>query len=362
MRSASSKRRAPGLLDLRVGLAFCFAVAAAAAVGYAGSTDPAPSVANGDLFAPNRITSLGQAGESRVRVRSWWGRTYTASTGESVNVSVSDSYPADDAVGQGWADWFAGLVHGSELQLLHVYVATPQELQSECGNPDALGCYGSNMLVVPGEAVEGVDPKLIATHEYGHHVAFNRLNPPWSAVDWGAKHWASYVNVCARSVAGTAYPGDEADHYRLNPGEAFAETYRLLNESKAGVTNFIWPIVDWSFYPDGGALQAVEQDVLQPWTAPTSKSLRVRFPKGRRVWTLQLATPLDGLLDVDVTLPTGALDDVSVAGAGGVLVQGLWSGAHEKKLTYQICGQRSLTLRVVRRGRPDRLAIRITQA
>jgi hypothetical protein len=358
MRSASSKRRAPGL---RVGLALCFAVAAAAALGYSGSTGPAPAVADGDLFASNRITLLGQAGESRLRAASWWGRSYTTSTGEAVTVSVSDSYPADDAVGQAWADWFAGLVHGSELQLLHVYVATPQEVQSECGNPDALGCYGSNTMIVPGEAVEGVDPKMIATHEYGHHIAFNRLNPPWSAVDWGAKRWASYANVCARSVAGTAYPGDEDAHYRQNPGEAFAETYRLLNESKAGATNFIWPIVDWSFYPNAGALQAVEQDVLQPWTTPTTKSLRIRFPKGKRVWTLQLATLLDGLLDVDVTLPTGALDDVSVVAAGRVLVQGLWSGAHAKRLAYTVCGQRSLMLRVVRQGRPDWFAIRITQ-
>jgi hypothetical protein len=235
-------------------------------------------------------------------------------------------------------------------------------VQSECGNADALGCYGSNMLIVPGEAVDGVDPKLIATHEYGHHVAFNRANPPWIAVDWGPKRWASYANVCARTTAGTAYPGDEADHYRQNPGEAFAETYRLLNETKAGATNFIWPVVDGSFYPDAGALQAVEQDVLQPWTTPTTRSVRVRFPKGKRVWTLQLATPLDGLLDVDVTLPTGALDDVSLVAAGRVLVQGLWSGAHEKKLAYQICGQRSLQLRVVRRARPDSFTVRITQA
>jgi hypothetical protein len=357
MRSASSKRRAPGLLGLRVGLALCFTVAAVVGLG----STRAPAVAHGDFFAPGRTTLLNRAGERRVRARSWWGRTYTASTGEPVNVSISDSYPADDTVGQAWADWFAGLVHGSELQLLRVYVATPQEVQSECGNADALGCYGSNMLVVPGETVDGVDPKMIATHEYGHHVAFNRLNAPWSAVDWGPKRWASDMNVCARSVAGTAYPGDEDVHYRQNPGEAFAETYRLLNESKAGATNFIWPIADWSFYPDAAALQAVEQDVLQPWTAPASKALRVRFPKGRRVWTLQLATPFDGVLDVDVRLPIGALDDVSVVAGGRVLAQGLWSGAHEKKLAYTVCGQRSLVLRVVRRGRPDSFAIRVTQ-
>jgi len=127
------------------------------------------------------------------------------------------------------------------------------------------------------------------------------------------------------------------------------------------VTAHIWPIVDWTFYPDAGALQAVEQDVLRPWTAPTSRSLRVRFPKGKKVWTLQLATLLDGQLDVKMTLPAGALDDVSVVGDGHVLAAGLWSGLHEKTLAFQICGQRSLLLRVVRRGAPSSFAVRVTQ-
>jgi hypothetical protein len=357
MRSASSNRRAPGLLGLRVGLALSFAVFAVVGLG----STRAPMVAHGDFFATGRTTVLGPAGERRVHTASWWGRGYTTSTGETVTVSVSDSYPADDAVGQAWADWFAGLVHGSELQLLHVYVATPQEVQSECGNADALGCYGSNQLIIPGEPMDGVDPKMIATHEYGHHVAFNRVNAPWNAVDWGTKRWASYANVCSRTAAGVAFPGDEDEHYRANPGEAFAEAYRLLNETKAGATAFTWPIVDWTFYPDAGALQAVEQDVVQPWTGTTSKSLRVRFAKGRKVWTLPLATPLDGLLDVKVTLPGGALDDVSVVAGGHVLAAGLWSGLHEKTLAFQICGQRSLLLRVVRRGAPSSFAVRVTQ-
>ncbi|HSS74819.1 MAG TPA: hypothetical protein VLK53_14770 [Gaiellaceae bacterium] len=363
MRSASSRRQALGLPGLRAGLALCLTAAAAVAPALsADQTARPPAIARPSaLFAPRQSTVLSRAGERNLRKASWWGRIYTTPTGEAVAVNVSDSYPADDATGQSWADWFAGLVHGSELQLLHVYVATPQEVQSECGNADALGCYGSNMMVVPGETMDGVDPKMIATHEYGHHVAFNRVNPPWQAVDSGTKRWASYANVCARTAAGSAYPGDEDAHYLQNPGEAFAETYRLLNESKAGATNLTWPIVDWSFYPDAAALHAVEQDVLEPWTTPTSKSLRIRLPKAKRVWTLPLATPLDGQLDVSVTLPAGALDDVSVVAAGQVLAQGLWAGTRQKRLTYQICGQRSLLLRVVRKGAPVSFALRVTQ-
>ena len=116
-----------------------------------------------------------------------------------------------------------------------------------------------------------------------------------------------------------------------------------------------------TFYPDAGALQAVEQDVLQPWTAPTSRSLRVRLPKGKNAWTLGLATPLDGQLDVKVTLPAGALDEVALVADGHVLAAGLWSGLHEKKISYQICGRRSLLLRVVRKGAPSSFAVLLTQ-
>jgi hypothetical protein len=157
----------------------------------AGPTARPPAIAGpGALFAPGQSTVLDRAGERSLRNASWWGRTYTTPTGEAVTVNVSDSYPADDAIGQSWADWFAGLVHGSELQLLHVYVATPQEVQSQCGNADALGCYSSNML-----NDDGVDPKTIATHEYGHHVAPTASTRP-AGRRLGTKRWASYANVC----------------------------------------------------------------------------------------------------------------------------------------------------------------------
>jgi hypothetical protein len=76
---------------------------------------------------------------------------------------------------------------------------------------------------------------------------------------------------------------------------------------------------------------------------------------------MRLATPLDGQLEVKVTLPAGARDDVTVLNGAVTAAQALWSGLHEKTLTYSICGQRSLLLRVVRRGTPQSLAVQITQ-
>jgi hypothetical protein len=364
MRSASSRKLAPGPPALWAGLALAAALAAF------GSVPPASrpgsigvTVVPSAFRAPAQTTALTSAGRRRVRTASWWGHVYTTSTGESVNVSISNSYPVDDGFGQGWSDHFAGLVHGSELQLLHAYVATPVEVQEICGSPYALGCYGSNILVVIGEPFDGIEPNEVAAHEYGHHVAFNRTNPPWVAVDWGPKRWASYAGVCQRASAGTAYPGDEGQHYTQNPGEAFAEVYRVLNDSRAGLP-FFWTIVDLSFVPDAAALGAAQQDVLEPYAAPASKTVRGRFTaRGRKVWKLALSTQLDGQLDAKLAMPRGALYDLALLAGNGstVLAHGLWTGTSAKKLSYTVCGQRSLVLRVTRLGSGGRFSITIAQ-
>ena len=105
-------------------------------------------------------------------------------------------------------------------------------------------------MVVPGESSGGIDAKQVATHEYGHHVAFHRLNPPWLAVEWGPKRWASYLDVCARAATGTVFPGDEGQHYRPELRRGLRRGVRALNNSKARRDDVHWPIVDTIFYPD----------------------------------------------------------------------------------------------------------------
>jgi hypothetical protein len=366
MPSASNKPRKPGPPVLRVGLALAGAVAVSIAVLPLAGRLPVPgpaAIGQSAFLTPGETTVLTAAGRLRVRTGSWWGHTYTASTGETVNVSISDSYPADDVVGQSWADFFAGLVHGSELQLLHVFVGTLAEVQQMCGSPHTFGCYGGNIMLVIGEPSGGIDPKDVAAHEYGHHVASNRVNAPWVAVDWGTKRWASYAGICARVAQGTAFPGDEDTHYRLNPGEAFAEAYRALNQAKSG-SALSWPVVDSSFFPDSTALQAVEEDVVHPWTTATSKDVQARFTvNGSKVWKLVVPTPLDGQFDAVLSIPKGRLYNMSLLAADGitVLAGGLWSGTDQKKLSYTICGQRSLVMRVTRIGLAGRFTIRYTQ-
>jgi hypothetical protein len=306
---------------------------------------------------------LTTTGERRLTTLAWSGGPTVAANGETVNVLVSDSYTLDPTVSQRWADFFAGLVHGSELALFTVYVATPAEVSAICGGETILGCYGSDRMVIPSEPASGVDPQEIARHEYGHHIAFHRLNPPWQAVAWGTKRWASYENVCSWAAAGLVFPGDEREHYRQNSGEAFAETYRMLNDQKAGVV-FGWPIVDTLLYPDATALQAVEQDVLQPWAAETVRTVSGRFTKrGAGRFTLDIRSPLDGSLAVALSIPKGGLYDLTLLTGDSrtVLARGLWSGTTGKTLSFTICGQRNLLVRVTRVGAPGRFTLRITQ-
>ncbi len=218
-------------------------------------------------------------------------------------------------------------------------------------------------MVSMGETSFGVTAAEVVRHEYGHHIAFHRTNAPWLAIDWGPKNWSSAVDVCERANAQTAYPGDEGDHYSLNPGEAWAETYRLLDERKAGAVGSGWQIIDSSFYPTETALQAAERDVVQPWTAGRRQALRRTFTKrGAATWLIPLATPLDGILDVQVALPPGGLHEVALLSADRrtVLQKGLWSSLTLKTLTRTLCGDRSLFLRVTRKGALGRVTVTAT--
>ena len=182
-----------------------------------------------------------------------------------------------EVVPQQWAEFFASIPHGRELALGR-WSASPRPARSpRLCSTEALGCYNARELVMLGEPYDGVAPEHVARHEYGHHIAANRSNPPWRAADWGPKRWATAAHVCRRSEQHTAFPGDDGTHYRLDPGEAFAESYRVLAEQKAGAALATWGLVDGSFYPDRAALRAIEQDVATPWTHSTTTRTSARF-------------------------------------------------------------------------------------
>ena len=277
----------------------------------------------------------------------------TSNTGEQLTVFVSEAYGADQV--RRWADFFFALPHGSELGRLTAYVAPLDDVAIMCG---------ADALVFMGDSLPSVSSEDVAAHEYGHHVAANRDNAPWTAVDWGTKRWASYANICARAKAGSVYPGDEDAWYRLNPGEAFAEVYRVMVNMKRGAGSFTWSLDDGSFLPNAAARGAAEDDVLRPWSATPSTRISARFGvKGSKTWTRKVSTPLDGIVSLAMTMPAGALYDATVVGPDGktIVARALWSGKAEKTATFQTCGERSLTIRVVRRGVAGRFSIALAR-
>jgi hypothetical protein len=311
--------------------------------------------------AGERTAPLTVKAERRLRDATWWGGIYPTASGERVRLYVSSTYAEDPAVAQRWADFFGGLVHGAELALLTVYIAPPGEVGELCGQGDVLGCYGNQRLVTIGDSSADVAPASVAAHEYGHHVAANRLNPPWRALDWGTKRWSTYAGVCSRVAAGTAFPGDEGIDYALNPGEGFAEAYRVLNETGGSASGFDWPIVDPSFRPDQAALAAVREDVLTPWISRTTRTIRGKFLRRNRSWTTQVATPLDGDLRLRLTALGGGADDVTLLSSDGqtVLAKASWDTSGAKSIEYRVCGARSVRVRVTRGAAPARFTLRV---
>jgi hypothetical protein len=343
-RVAFTSSRAAAVLFAALVLLCAVAVAVG---GRVSSASAQPQLTGRVYFDAGPVSGLREA-RILATAPSWRGGPTTTPTGEVVDIRVSDSLPLD-VTPDYWAGFLSGLVHGSELSRLTMYVTTLDDVQAECGER-ALGCYGANQMIVPGEVTpDGTTPEEIVRHEYGHHIAYNRTNAPWSAVDWGPKNWASVESVCSRTAQQEAFPGDEGSNYQLNPGEAWAETYRLLVEQKAGITTNTWPIVDSSFYPSSAALVAAERDVVQPWTTSRTAVYSHRFAKkAKKPWWLALTTPLDGDFKVSATLPSGSEYSVVLVSSdrSKVLKRGQWVGQRVKSLTSTVCGQRALFVRV----------------
>lgn len=284
---------------------------------------------------------------------------YAATAQAGLDVRVSATFPDAADRAQRWAAFFDGLPHGAELGTLRVNVVSEAELMDACG-PQAYGCYREGVLTFADATLGGVSPEGVARHEYGHHVAASRSNAPWPSVDWGPKRWASVAGVCADVQRGTAFPGNEGDHYTENPGEAWAEVYRILAERAAGVQTGIWSVVVTRYYPTEVALAAAAEDVARPWKAPTFSRLDGAFVRGGpRVWQRRLATPLDGTLTVTLKMPVGPRHDVAVLDLDGRTVLGRWTTwtSRSRTVTTTICGRRAVLLRVAEGNVPSAFSL-----
>jgi hypothetical protein len=110
-----------------------------------------------------------------------------------------------------------------------------------------------------------------------------------------------------------------------------------------------WPLVDRSFYPDQAALDAVARDLASPWAGPTVQTFGVRG----QVWVRGVETPLDGTLTVHLTWPARI---VLTGDTGQPMRPTLHRG---RALSYQVCGERSVTVRVSSRNGTHKNTLRV---
>lgn len=271
---------------------------------------------------------------------------YPVGDGHTVRIILSEFFPRDPAVPQAVATFMGRLVHGAEMERVTVFLAPREEIALVCG-PDALACYSQldNLMLVPVTSVSGIPREEIIAHEYGHVVANSRNNFPFPAVNFGTKRWATYEHVCQRVFGGRA-PTSPAAAYRQSPGEAFADSYRILN----GGNPALWVFVRL-YFPNAAALRAIRLDVLHPWSPPPPLRLSGSFSPARAGPTrrFRIVTPLDGLVRVALTGPRGADYGLQIRMPGGrpPVVRSTRPGAVHR-LNGLVCGSRVVFVTVRR--------------
>ena len=260
---------------------------------------------------------------------------YITSTGETVHISTSDQLVPNEEENQSWAEFLASLPHGKELADVQLYIAPRTEVRQLCGR-DALACYygESQRIVFPAE--DRVNPpsrQSILAHEYGHQIERNRLNTPWPGLVFGTKRWATYTRVCEDLRSGRM----SLNQYEISPSETFAESYRMLVETRLGLEPSPWDIIDPSLQPDDLALALIEQDVLDPWPGNTSLTVR-----GTRTRPVRVSTPLDGRLTMTLRAPRTASYELRLPGQKARRVK---AGASARE-SMTVCGMRTVTAQV----------------
>ncbi|MEI6662903.1 MAG: hypothetical protein WCL20_01175 [Actinomycetes bacterium] len=287
---------------------------------------------------------------ARVIPSGAYGKLFDAGGGTMVRINMSSSYstgPDDDAALQTWADLAGSMLHGSELSRLKVYMAPSDEVQSSrfCGR-DALGCYfpsSEEMIVSDHGESGGPSPQAIFAHEYGHHIARNRSNYPWSASDWGPKRWATRLHICQGVRAGRFFPNDEGSNYDLNPSEGWSEAYRVAN----GYETSSWDIVANIFRPNKQSTAAIRADVSSPFRRATVAWRTVSFTPRLRQRELGFSFPLDGRVTVHAK-GRGIDPDLSLLGitrVRRVIARSSRYGIRDA-LSNDACGYDSIRVRV----------------
>lgn len=265
-----------------------------------------------------------------------------------IGVTASCAQSCADASPQPIANFLGGIIHGSEMSLLRVQLVTDSEMTGICG-PGALACYfpGQNQMFLSGNDATGADGatrEFVLTHEYGHHLADHRLNPPFRpTIDWGTKSWATQERVCQGARSGAFVPGDEGVDYYRNPGEAFAEAFAF---------NRFPQMVGWQWTsllrPTQGSFEAIRQDALHPWKHRTRSVESGALGAGGAGGAVErVTTPLDGVISLRLNSPAGADFDLILRDIGGRVLRSSRSPRPVEAINYTVCGQARVKASVI---------------
>jgi hypothetical protein len=267
---------------------------------------------------------------------------YRTPDGHTVEVQVSAAYADPEVRAQELVNFLGSLLHADEMSQLSASLLAPRQLRRACGG-GALACYFPDAGEIAVSAVEGgfLEPprEFVIAHEYGHHVAANRSNKPWTALARGTKRWSTHERICGAIKQHKIRPS----FYFENPGEAFAESFAFYHYPDT--IDWIWDIAR----PDAGSYDAIRNDVLSPWARRTSSSSAGTLSREDRRHVIRLDTPLDGRLEVRLDGPPGADFDLELLrpNQDRVLKRAAHPGPDET-LRYTVCGNREVRVVVHR--------------
>jgi len=305
---------------------------------------------------PPRDAVLAGPGPESARISAGAvGDRYSLNDGSGATVAVTVSAACrlvcTDADPQRIANLIGGLLHGPEVERLTVQLDAPFQVPLDCGSR-VTACYypSRGLIVLSGNdepARDGASRALVLAHEYGHHLASSRVSPvPFPPpLLWGTPRWASHEDVCRMRRAGQLVAGSVGADYYEDPGEAFAEAY--------GRVHFPSPEVEWkwvaSLKPGAGALRAIREDALDPWTGRTSVAVAGRAP-AHGVVVRSLPTPLDGTVTVQGGRPRHGIE-LGLRSPLGALGMARF-GSLTRPVDHTVCGESRLG--VVMRSLRDR--------